>query len=243
MKKIFSLMMLVACSVCMYAQVTKMYVWKNGSYTVCPVENVDSITFAVFDYKAVDLGLPSGTLWADRNVGADAPEAYGDYFAWGEVTPRTEYSWTTYKLCNGSGLTMIKYCKSSYYGTVDGMTTLELQDDAAYVNMGTEWRMPTRVEQDELRKNCTFNWKNQNGVMGYKVIGPNGNSIFLPAAGYYYYSSLTSAGSYGYYWSSSLSEDGMFGSNCAYEFDFGPDFFTRDLNNRFYGQSVRAVMR
>ena len=99
---------------------------------------------------AVDLGLPSGTLWADRNVGADAPEAYGDYFAWGEVTPKTEYNWSTYKWCNGDAYSQTKYFTSSSYGTVDGKTTLDLEDDAAYVNMGSEWRMPTNAEQDEL---------------------------------------------------------------------------------------------
>lgn len=244
MKKIFSLLMLVACSVCMNAQVVKMHVWKNGNYTVCPVENVDSITFVVSDaasnYKAVDLGLPSGTLWADRNVGADAPEAYGDYFAWGEVTPQTEYNWSTYKWCNGSSSSMTKYCTNSSYGTFDGKTVLDLEDDAAYVNMGAEWRMPTRLEQDELRNNCTWIWTTQNGVYGSKVIGPNGNSIFLPAAGCRYNSSLDNAGSHGYYWLSSL---GGSDSYAAYGLYFGSGYYDWDYNGRDYGQSVRAVVR
>ena len=239
MKKIFSLLMLVACSVCMNAQVVKMHVWKNGSYTVCPVEDVDSITFVV--YKAVDLGLPSGTLWADRNVGADAPEAYGDYFAWGEVTPKTEYNWSTYKWYNGSDITQTKYCNNSSYGTVDGKTVLDLEDDAAYVNMGAEWRMPTRSEQDELRKNCTWTWTTQNGVNGYKVTGNNGNSIFLPAVGFRNYSDLYNAGSLGYYWSSSLSEDNS-STACALLFDSG-DYSWNYHGSRYVGQSVRAVVR
>ncbi len=247
MKKIFSLLMLVACSVCMNAQVVKMYVWKNGSYTVCPVEDVDSITFAVgLEYKAVDLGLPSGTLWADRNVGADAPEAYGDYFAWGEVTPKTEYNWSTYKWCNGSSSSMTKYCTNSSYGTVDGKTVLDLEDDAAYVNMGAEWRMPTRSEQDELLNNCTWTWTTQNGVKGYKVTGNNGNSIFLPAAGYRYNSSLYSDGSLddysrGDYRSSSLNEGS---SSSVYYLAFDSDGYGwNKYGYRYFGYSVRAVVR
>lgn len=244
MKKIFSLLMLVACSVCMNAQVVKMHVWKNGSYTVCSVEDVDSITFVVSgaasNYKAIDLGLPSGTLWADRNVGADAPEAYGDYFAWGEVTPKTEYNWSTYKWCNGSSSSMTKYCTKSFYGTVDGKTVLDLEDDAAYVNMGAEWRMPTIAEQEELLINCTWTWTTQNGVCGRKVTGPNGNSIFLPAVGYRSNGSLYDAGSYGDYWSSSLYEDNL---NDAYELNFYSGSYYRINGYRYYGQSVRAVVR
>ena len=245
MKKFFSLLMLVACSVCMNAQVVKMHVWKNGSYTVCPVEDVDSITFVVSDaasnYKAVDLGLPSGTLWADRNVGADAPEAYGDYFAWGETEPKDYYYWDSYKWCNGSSSTMTKYCTSSSYGTVDGKTTLDLEDDAAYVNMGSEWRMPTKSELDELRNNCTWTWTTQNGVPGKKVTGPNGNSIFLPAAGYRRYSSLDYAGSYGNYWSSSLYWSDP---NFAYFLYFDwCGYGWGSYCSRYFGQSVRAVVR
>ena len=245
MKKIFSLLMLVACSVCMNAQVVKMHVWKNGSYTVCSVEDVDSITFVVSDavsnYKAVDLGLPSGTLWADRNVGADAPEAYGDYFAWGEVTPKTEYNWSTYKWCTGSWSTQTKYCIDSYYGTVDGKTVLDLEDDAAYVNMGAEWRMPTKSEQDELCNNCTWTWTTQNGVYGRKVTGPNGNSIFLPAAGYRVNGGLDDAGSHGYYWSSSLYESCSY--RAYYLLYYGSGNYHWYGSDRYYGQSVRAVVR
>ena len=244
MKKIFSLLMLVACSVCMNAQVMKMYVWKNGSYTVCPIEEVDSITFVVSDaasnYKAVDLGLPSGTLWADRNVGAGAPEAYGDSFAWGETEPKDYYDWSTYKWCNGSEDTQTKYCTNSSYGTVDGKTVLDLEDDAAYVNMGAEWRMPTIAEQEELLNNCTWTWTTQNGVYGRKVTGPNGNSLFLPATGYHDGSFFYSAGSLGSYWSSSLLE-GYSGG--AYYLVFYSDIYKRSYLARYYGQKVRAVVR
>ena len=190
--------------------------------------------------NAVDLGLPSGTLWADRNVGADSPEAYGDYFAWGEVTPKSEYNWSTYRWCNGSSSSMTKYCINSSYGTVDGKTVLDLEDDAAYVNMGSEWRMPTRAEQDELSNNCTWTWTTQNGVKGYKVTGDNGNSIFLSAAGYRDNSNLGGAGSFGGYWSSSLYESKSY---CAYELDFISGMYYWDYYDRYCGRPVRAVVR
>ena len=190
--------------------------------------------------NAVDLGLPSGTLWADRNVGAATPEAYGDYFAWGEVEPKDYYYWDSYKWCNGSSSTLTKYCTNSSYGTIDNKTILDLEDDAAYVNMGAEWRMPTLTEQRELLDNCTWTWTTQNGVYGRKVTGKNGNSIFLPAAGYRNNSSLSSAGSYGYCWSSSLYESGP---NFACRLYFYSDFYDWSYRTRCYGQSVRAVVR
>jgi hypothetical protein len=184
--------------------------------------------------------LPSGTLWADRNVGADAPEAYGDYFAWGEVTPKSEYNWSTYKWCNGSYNTLTKYCHDSYYGIVDNKTTLDLEDDAAYVNMGAEWRMPTYFELQSLQTECTWTLTTQNGVNGYKVTGKNGNSIFLPAAGTFSDGGLFNAGSGGEYWSSSL-----FDPEYAGELFFGSGGGGCNLFgiSRYGGLSVRAVVR
>ena len=184
----------------------------------------------------VDLGL--SVKWATCNVGANAPEEYGDYFAWGEVEPKTEYNWSSYKWCNGSTNTQTKYNTSDSYGTVDNKTVLEAEDDAAAVNWGGNWRMPTKAEQDELRQQCTWTWTTQNGVNGYTVTGPNGNSIFLPAAGYRYDSSFKYAGSRGYYWSSSLSTDYP-GDACGlYFYSDGVD---RDGSYRCCGRSVRPV--
>ena len=205
------------------------------AYTLTNGEKVNTILV-----NAVDLGLLSGTLWADRNVGADAPEAYGDYFAWGETETKDNYAWSTYKWCNGSDRTQTKYCTNSSYGTVDNKTVLELEDDAAYVNMGAEWRMPTLTEQIELLDNCTWEWTTQNGVNGRKVTGPNGNSIFLPAAGYRYGSSLSNAGSYGYFWSSSLNESHPYGAYVLYFYSGSYDW---GYYGRYYGRSVRAVVR
>lgn len=194
---------------------------------------------------AVDLGLPSGTLWADRNVGADSPEDYGDYFAWGETSTKNTYDWSTYKWCRGSSNTMTKYCTDSYYGTVDNKTVLDLKpldlkDDAAYINMGKKWRMPTDDEQEELESKCTWTWTCQNGAEGYKVTGPNGNSIFLPAAGYRYDSSLGNAGSYGYYWSVSLYKSHP--NRARYLYFYSSDHYTY-YGHRYNGYTVRAVAR
>lgn len=189
---------------------------------------------------AVDLGLPSGTLWADRNVGADSPEDYGDYFAWGETSTKSTYNWSTYKWCQGSSTSMTKYCTDSYYGTVDNKTVLDLKDDAAYINMGKKWRMPTDYEQEELKSKCTWTWTSQNGAEGYKVTGPNGNSIFLPAAGYRYDSSLGNVGSYGYYWSASLYESHP--NRARYLYFYSSNHYTY-YGHRYNGYTVRAVAR
>ena len=198
----------------------------------------DNISFVIISgAQAVDLGL--SVKWASCNVGATKPEEYGDYFAWGEVKPKKLYSWETYKYCNGSYNTLTKYNSDSRYGRVDNKSTLEAQDDAATVNWGGEWRMPTKEEQYELRTKCTWVWTTLNGVNGYKVIGSNGNSIFLPAAGCMYRRSLSNAGSRGFYWSSSLYTD--YPSNAYYVFFLSDHVLWIIFNNRDSGQSVRPV--
>ena len=190
------------------------------------------------DHEYVDLGLPSGTLWATCNVGATAPEEYGDYFAWGETETKDVYNWSTYKWCNGSYNTLTKYCTRSSYGTVDNKTELDTEDDAAYVNWGENWRMPTYDQQTELRTNCTWTWTTQNGVNGYLVTGSNGNTLFLPAAGGRFDSSLNGAGSWGYYWSRTLDSSDP---NLAYGLGFNSGEVYWDYYNRNYGFTVRAV--
>lgn len=189
-------------------------------------------------YEYVDLGL--SVKWATMNVGATKPEEYGDHFAWGETTTKTTYYWSTYKYCNGSSSTLTKYNNHSSYGTVDNKTVLEASDDAANANWGGSWRMPTDAELTELRKQCTWTWTTQNGVKGYKVTSnSNGNSIFLPAAGYRVGSSLDNAGSYGFYWSSSL---GTVNPGYAWSVDFySGSVYRYDYNGRGGGLSVRPV--
>ena len=185
-------------------------------------------------YNAVDLGLPSGTLWADRNVGADSPEAYGDYFAWGETSPKSTYDWSTYKWCNATDTTMTKY---------DIGSILELEDDAAYVNMESEWRMPTNEEQHELCSHCEWTWTTQNGINGYKVTGSNGNSIFLPAAGSCSGSSINNVGYGASYWSSSHYEWEAWFYAFARILEFRQDEYAANYSiTRNHGCAVRAVL-
>ena len=154
-------------------------------------------------HEAIDLGLPSGIKWAACNVGANSPEEYGGYYAWGETEEKSNYDWSTYKWCNGSENSVTKYCTDSDNGTVDNKTVLDPEDDVAHVKWSGSWRMPTSSEQEELRNNCTWIWTTQNGVNGYRVTGSNGNSIFLPAAGYRKGTDVNNRGKYGYYRSSS----------------------------------------
>ncbi|MCQ2059917.1 MAG: Ig-like domain-containing protein [Bacteroidaceae bacterium] len=200
----------------------------------------------------VDLGLPSGLKWATCNVGASNPEEFGSYFAWGETVgdPYIEgktsgytksFDWDSYKYCNGSDDSMTKYCKDSFYGTVDNKTTLELSDDAAHVNWGGSWRIPTQVEFGELF-DCTWEWTTLNGVNGFMITGKKSGytnkSIFLPAAGCRSGGNLGYAGSEGCYWTSSLSNS----NRCSYALNFNVDYYsTGGLYLRAAGLSVRPV--
>lgn len=158
-------------------------------------------------HEYVDLGLPSGIKWATCNVGATAPERSGGYYAWGETEEKADYSWATYKWCNGVNNTMTKYCTDSIFGTVDNNTVLDPEDDVAAVKWGGNWRMPTTEELYELITECTLTWTTLNRVYGYRMTGPNGNSIFLPAAGGRNDAKLINYGDFGYYWSASLNSD------------------------------------
>ena len=182
------------------------------------------------EHEWVDLGLPSGTLWATTNVGADSPEGYGDNFAWGETTPKDVYNWSTYQWCMGSYNTFTKYCNISgygYNGFTDGKIELDLEDDAAYVNWSPDWRMPSQEQIQELYNNCFSEWTTLNGVNGRLFTGPNGASMFMPAAG-----------SFGNYWSRTLlSSDPYY----AYILYFYSGSVFRDYSDRYVGQSVRAV--
>ena len=195
----------------------------------------------------VDLGLPSGTLWATCNIGASSPEDYGDYFAWGETTGynngKTTFDWSTYTLCNGSIRTMTKYCTKNYYGDngfTDGKTELDLEDDAAYVNWGPAWRMPSLDQFQELINSAytTTERTTQNGVDGLKITSlKNGNSIFLPAVGVRYDSSLNYA-SNGYYWTRSLDSNNPSFANGMF---FTSSMLNTSSYDRYFGHNVRPV--
>ena len=218
-------------------------------------------------HEYVDLGLTSGTRWATANVGASKAQDYGNYYAWGETATKEVYNWETYKYANGDYKELTKYCNESYYGNngfTDTKTTLALSDDAAYVNWGGKWRMPTKAQQDELGNQCYWVWTenyNNSNVAGYIVYKAKSSSdkgqkiykggtpsssyklsdahIFLPAAGYRYDGDLCSTWSYGIYWSSSLGSDGP--SNAWYV-SFYSGYVYYSGHYRCYGQSVRAVI-
>ena len=213
----------------------------EGGQTVVPVQ---ARAYYEGAPQSVDLGLPSGTLWATCNIGANNPEEYGDYFAWGETEPKNYYDWSTYKWCNGTNRTLTKYCDNSSYGTVDYKTVLDLEDDAAYVNWGESWRMPTEEQMEELMVKCTWTWTTINGVKGNLVTGPNGNTIFLPAAGLRSNGSLTSVGTYGYYWTRTLiTGDPYSGPDgaCGLSSDSGNPAWSYTYRLRYFGQSIRPV--
>ena len=217
--------------------------------TACTDPNDDSESSKSKDGKIkgheyVDLALPSGLLWATCNVGAEVPEAYGDYFAWGETEPKSDYGmWSNYKYCNDTeGNSFSKYVTNNEYGNVDNKTTLDSSDDAATANWGSKWRMPTQEEWQELTdgSNCKWTWTTHGVFEGYQVTSVrNGKSIFLPAAGYRYDSRLSNAGSDGYYWSSSLYESRPYS---AWYCSFNSSSHDADYaNGRYYGKSVRPV--
>ena len=210
-------------------------------FTICvPVESVDAYKAASYwsnyadaivgynwensgntDSRAVDLGL--SVKWASCNVGANAPEEYGVYFAWGEISPKEEF---TEDNCSMFGVPMSDIAGNPQY-------------DAATANWGGDWRMPTRAEQQELLNNCTWKWITLNDVYGYKVTGPNGNSIFLPAAGYRSGSSSNNVGSIGNYWSSTPYEANNIQ---AYYINFHSGYHDKYKSTRSNGRSVRPVM-
>ena len=186
-------------------------------------------------HKFIDLGLPSGLLWAETNVGASTPYADGDYYAWGETETKSSYSLDAYKW--GSLRSPTKYNSS------DGKTTLEASDDVATVKWGKECRMPSRAEFQELYNKCDWTWKsNYNGTSGYLVKGPNNQTIFLPASGYRSDGVLYDHGSDGYYWSSSLWVRRHTITDCAYHLSFDSgDIHPSTGGSRCNGRSVRPV--
>lgn len=193
------------------------------SYTTCPDNNHPHM---------IDLGLPSGTKWACCNVGASAPEDYGNYYAWGETQPKSVYNWDTYQY----GYYNDDYDYSHLVNI--GSDIAGTRYDAATANWGTPWRMPTLVQCQELIDNTTSVWTTQNGVDGRKFTGSNGGTIFLPAAGIRWDGELRSAGSLGAYWSSALDDSNP---GFAYGLGFGSDFAVWGGDYRDHGRSVRPV--
>lgn len=211
------------------------------------VEDIKSMSFnptpAADGYQSVDLGL--SVEWATTNVdlttdsnAAEAPEAFGGYYGWGDPTG------THQEQPENSSMSPYEADKDlclSYYGGTDPMKDIcGTEYDIARVNWGGEWRLPSRAEQDELREKCTWTLENLNGKKGYRVTGPNGNSIFLPGAGFRYAKNTFKGDYLGYYWSGTLNPNPGF-SAYAYALDFTDAYHEWFSDSRFYGQSVRPV--
>lgn len=243
MKKSYLAMLLLLAASMQTALAQKMVVeLSDGGVVKYNVSKVNQVTFEeAINCEAVDLALPSGTRWAAFNVGATKPEEYGDFFAWGEVLPKTAYEWTNYKFGNGFENALTKYCTLRQYGLnefTDGLTELLPEDDAATYNWDESWQTPTEDQLHELgnSKYTTLTWKTVNGVNGLEVRSKfNDNSIFLPATGG---SDGTYEGSYGYYWSRSL-----YGGNSrgAYQMYLNNSTLATNSILRCYGRVVRPV--
>ena len=211
-------------------------------YTKAELESSQNTT-----HEAVDLGLTSGTLWATTNVGADNPQDIGLFFAWGDTEghgsdPADGYmfSWENYKWGEVSGYDTFftKYCSDSSRGKdgfTDGKFELDPEDDAAYVNWGNEWRMPSKQQLDELRNECTWTLATIGDITGYEVKGPNGNSIFLPTTGWRIDDMLLEGGAY---WSRSGTPDDVGGAFYLGWDEWG--FY--EFGGRCDGQCVRPVV-
>ena len=182
----------------------------------------------------VDLGLPSGILWASCNIGASSPSEIGDYFAWGEKESKDAYGWETYRLCRGSYDSIFKYTKT------DGKSVLESQDDVAKSVLGGEWRIPTKEDMEELVEECEWKWTRENGHLGWKVIGPNNNFIFLPASGAASSYRIAGVNELGRYWTATRDDSDYSAYNLR--FKDGTDTIVVVDDTRFYGRTIRPVI-
>lgn len=216
-------------------------VTRSSEYFRLSVSIDPSLEDLVYTAKAVDLGL--SVKWSAFNLGADTPEGYGAFFAWGETEPKRVYRWETYKWAEGEENTLNKYCTEEHFGTPDGKSGLDLEDDAAHAKLGGTWRMPTKEEMRELMNGCKWTWVKdyeKTGVSGFLVSslqeGFEDSSIFLPTAGYSGNVRPQYAGSVGDYWTSSQN-------NSLFVFTLNFDFFGWNEGGgyRFHGHSIRPV--
>lgn len=237
---------------------THMRIHTAAGTTDIELQKLDSITFITQDpsdpfngHEYIDLALPSGLLWAKVNIGASTPSQYGNYYSWGETTPKESYTWENYKYAAGSSKTLTKYNTNGSYGVVDGKTELEPMDDAATQNWGGQWRIPTNDEMTELfnAENVTWEWTTMDEVYGYLGKSTrNGATIFLPAAGskdgtsVNWSSDIAGDSAYGRYWTSSLyTINGV--TYDAFYWWFNKSKVNVTGTYRSYSRPVRAVVK
>ena len=222
---------------------------QDGKIVKYDVSRLDSVSFEIPEvvHEYVDLELPSATLWATCNIGAKTPDESGYYFAWGETKPKDYYYWNNYEYCiDGYYELLTKYCYDEAYGAGgfrDNKSELLPEDDAATVNWGSSWRMPSLEQMLELydSENTTSEWTTINGVVGRKFTSNyNSKSIFLPAAGEYDGSGIDQEGTFGCFWTRDLSMEMSCDANQTYISSRG----TGDMiEGRYIGMSVRPVRR
>lgn len=252
MRRISIFILSAVCAVCAQAQTTNVVItMKSGDVAKYNIEDVKDITHETVEGPVayttcpdenhphlIDLGLPSGTLWACCNVGATTPEGYGGYYAWGETSEKSVYNEVTYQYCTGTDSDGDGWYDSNKQYQNIGSDIAGTQYDVATVKWGSGWCMPSNAQHEELISNTTSEWTTVNGINGRKFTGSNGGTIFLPAAGDRWGSDLYLVGSYGYYWSSSLYES--YPSDAWY-LNFNSGYVYTSNYFRFYGQSVRPV--
>lgn len=215
---------------------------------------MDNINKTFIDgHEYIDLGLPSGVLWATCNIGASKPEEYGNYFAWGETEPKDNYNMDSYKYCKDKMTELTRYCtdpRNGDWGFTDGLIELLPEDDAAATNWGGKWKTPTIWLLRELvDSECTTTeWTTLNDVYGRMITSKNnGRSIFLPAGGYRYGKQLDGTSQHGDYWSCTLRIDSPIPFD--YEADklrisAAPIDYDLDIwknCDRHYGHNIRPV--
>lgn len=214
----------------------------NGDTRVDVVDVTELVNYilgkrVINGHEYADLGLPSGTLWATQNMGANAPDEYGDYYAWGEVEPKSSFWWSNYMHCDGTDKTLNRYNTDSNYGLVDNIRSLEEEDDVAHIKWGGSWHIPSLEQVTELKSKCTWELDVANNT--YKVVGPNGNYIIIPTTGYIKGTSHLRQGSAGYYWTSTLGDGRPYNAECMLweQSSFGMAFL------RNCGLTIRPVAK
>lgn len=257
MKKLLLIALLIASgSLTTDAQISKYDLNGDDKLTVADITVlVNAIMSGVGETPsnviAVDLGLPSGTLWANMNVGATSSSDDGLYFAYGETTGYTSdtsdghvFNWANYKYCNGTNTSIWKYCTTSKSGAVDDKTTLEPKDDAAHENWGDGWRIPTKADMQELLDNTQKYFYRNKGVWVLQLTGKNNNMIEIPLSGNRYNSTISGQGTTARYWTSTvrLTADGNTEAYTLWALQNGTIYSLESSSGtRCYGYPIRAV--